>query len=342
MLLLERELKDIQKDHDGSVDAHMIDRDIYTWRGYIKGPIQTPYEGGYFILAIKIPEDYPYNPPKIHFETKIWHPNISSETGAICLDILKNEWSPALTIRTALLSIQALLSAPEPDDPQDAEVASMYRRNYGEFVKTAKLWTSTFAQNQSETREGKVSTLLEMGIDLETATKALQDNGWDTTVAINRIKAAQQRYVAPNFSDNQLYLRGYGRHWGEKITYSVGLAYGSGLLLGGSFGLVKGVAKGGATRKLFINSILNTCGTYGPRLGNGAACVTLLYCVINTVTKLSRGERAGEDAYIAPAAGLAAGALYKCKGTWPALAKYSLGSAAAFSAIDYALRNSLI
>ena len=46
------------------------------------------------------------------------HPNISSQTGAICLDILKDEWSPALTLKTALLSLQALLASPAPDDPQ--------------------------------------------------------------------------------------------------------------------------------------------------------------------------------------------------------------------------------
>jgi len=63
------------------------------------------------------------------FDTKIWHPNISSQTGAICLDFLKNEWTPALTIRTALISLQALLCAPEPDDPQDAEVARQYKND---------------------------------------------------------------------------------------------------------------------------------------------------------------------------------------------------------------------
>ena len=76
-----------------------------------------------FTIDIKILPDYPFKPPQMQFDTKIWHPNISSQTGVICLDILKKEWTPALTIRTALISIQALLSCPEPDDPQDAEVA---------------------------------------------------------------------------------------------------------------------------------------------------------------------------------------------------------------------------
>jgi len=72
------------------------------------------------------------------FDTKIWHPNISSQTGAICLDILKDEWSPALTIRTGLLSLQALLCAAEPDDPQDAVVASEYKQDRKKFNQHAK------------------------------------------------------------------------------------------------------------------------------------------------------------------------------------------------------------
>ena len=84
--------------------------------------VTHPKFSGTFIIDINIPDDYPYNPPKMKFRTKIWHPNVSSQTGAICLDVLGKEWSPALSIRTALLSIQALLSAPEASDPQDAEV----------------------------------------------------------------------------------------------------------------------------------------------------------------------------------------------------------------------------
>ena len=87
----------------------MVGNDMTHWKGIIKGPHDTPYNGGTFIVDIKIPPDYPYKPPKMQFDTKIWHPNVSSQTGVICLDILKDEWSPALTIRTALLSLQALL-----------------------------------------------------------------------------------------------------------------------------------------------------------------------------------------------------------------------------------------
>merc|ERR1712110_1372579 len=97
------------------------------------------------MIDIQLPNDYPFVPPKMKFDTKIWHPNISSESGAICLDILKNEWSPALSIRTALLSLQALLCAPEPDDPQDAVVAAQYKKNKKGFESQAKAWTIKYA-----------------------------------------------------------------------------------------------------------------------------------------------------------------------------------------------------
>lgn len=82
---------------------------------------------------------------RVRFMTKIYHPNID-KLGRICLDILKDKWSPALQIRTVLLSIQALLSAPNPDDPLDNTVANQWKTNEAEAIKTAKEWTANFAK----------------------------------------------------------------------------------------------------------------------------------------------------------------------------------------------------
>eukprot|EP00164_Ancoracysta_twista_P000411 GFYU01000559.1.p3 GENE.GFYU01000559.1~~GFYU01000559.1.p3 ORF type:complete len:149 (+),score=43.79 GFYU01000559.1:24-470(+) len=111
----------------------------------IAGPSSSPYEGGIFKLELFLPEEYPMSPPKVRFLTKIYHPNID-KVGRICLDILKDKWSPALQIRTVLLSIQALLSAPNPDDPLDNDVAEMWKKNETEAIKNAKSYTAQFAR----------------------------------------------------------------------------------------------------------------------------------------------------------------------------------------------------
>ncbi|KAB2032421.1 hypothetical protein ERO13_D05G341900v2 [Gossypium hirsutum] len=110
----------------------------------ILGPTQSPYEGGVFKLELFLPEEYPMTAPKVRFLTKIYHPNID-KLGRICLDILKDKWSPALQIRTVLLSIQALLSAPNPDDPLSENIAKHWKTNEAEAVETAKEWTRLYA-----------------------------------------------------------------------------------------------------------------------------------------------------------------------------------------------------
>ncbi|RMZ71344.1 ubiquitin-conjugating enzyme E2 N [Pyrenophora seminiperda CCB06] len=111
----------------------------------IDGPSQSPYEGGVFKLELFLPDDYPMTPPKVRFLTKIYHPNID-RLGRICLDVLKSNWSPALQIRTILLSIQALLGAPNPDDPLANDVAQAWKEDQQQAIKTAQEWTQQYAK----------------------------------------------------------------------------------------------------------------------------------------------------------------------------------------------------
>ncbi|KAH0473284.1 MAG: uncharacterized protein KVP18_001493 [Porospora cf. gigantea A] len=180
-----KELRDMTEAEDDMIFVETVDNDLYHWRARIHGPHGTVYEGGIFDLDIMVPEDYPYQPPRIQFDTKVWHPNVSSQTGMICLDILKAEWSPALTIRTTLLSIQALLSCPEPDEPQDAEVAAMFRNHKSLFDSTARSWTASFAQPLTQ----KVQLLLDMGFDEAAALEALKRSHGDHETAINSLLA---------------------------------------------------------------------------------------------------------------------------------------------------------
>merc|ERR1712060_927698 len=94
----------------------------------IMGPPDSAYQGGVFFLNINFPSDYPFKPPKVNFTTKIYHCNVNSN-GAICLDILKDQWSPALTISKVLLSISSLLTDPNPNDPLVPEIAQVYLKD---------------------------------------------------------------------------------------------------------------------------------------------------------------------------------------------------------------------
>ncbi|CAJ1974911.1 unnamed protein product [Sphenostylis stenocarpa] len=185
---VQKELVECSKDSEGSgIKVSPKSDNLVQLIGTIPGPVGTPYEGGTFQIDITLPEGYPFEPPKMQFKNKVWHPNISSQSGAICLDILKDQWSPALTLKTALLSVQALLSAPQPDDPQDAVVAQQYLKDYQTFVNTARYWTESFAKESSRGIEDKVQKLVEMGFAEAQVRNILEAVGGDENLALERL-----------------------------------------------------------------------------------------------------------------------------------------------------------
>ncbi|CAG8626842.1 5288_t:CDS:2 [Paraglomus brasilianum] len=105
--------------------------DILVWKAILEGERDTPYEGGQWKLRINIPRNYPMAPPNIKFMTKICHPNIHFKSGEICLDVLKNAWSPAWTLQSACIAIRLLLSNPEPSSPLncDADAETRWATN---------------------------------------------------------------------------------------------------------------------------------------------------------------------------------------------------------------------
>lgn len=143
---IKREYELIKEDPPANCSAGPLDsdNDMFSWQATIMGPTESAYEGGVFFLDIKFPKEYPFKPPKVCFITKIYHPNINS-AGAICLDILKDQWSPALTISKVLLSICSLLTDPNPEDPLVPSIAKLYKTNKKLYNTRAKLYTIRYA-----------------------------------------------------------------------------------------------------------------------------------------------------------------------------------------------------
>nr|XP_016930736.1 ubiquitin-conjugating enzyme E2 N [Drosophila suzukii]XP_016930745.1 ubiquitin-conjugating enzyme E2 N [Drosophila suzukii] len=139
-----KETQRLLEDPSPGISAIPDEKNARYFHVLVSGPQDSPYEGGIFKLELFLPGAYPMKAPLVRFLTKIYHPNIDS-LGRICLDVLGDKWSPALQIRTILLSIQALLSAPNPDDPLVNDVADLWKVNEKRAIQNAREWTLRYA-----------------------------------------------------------------------------------------------------------------------------------------------------------------------------------------------------
>ena len=141
---LQYELKNREELKSYGITLETNEDNIYKWIVIMKGPEKSPYENGTFRLSIEFPANYPFSPQLINFITRIYHCNINN-SGGICLDILKDQWSPALTVNKVLLSIISLLNDPNPDDPLVPEIAEVYLKDREKYIENAKRHTEIYA-----------------------------------------------------------------------------------------------------------------------------------------------------------------------------------------------------
>ncbi|KAF8685073.1 hypothetical protein RHS04_01028 [Rhizoctonia solani] len=138
-------MKDLQNEDMGGMTLTPSDHSLFEWTGILPGPEGSVYEGGEFHVEITLPSDYPFHSPRLRLKTKIYHMNINDQ-GGICLDILKNAWSPALSLYKVMLSLSSLLTDPNPNDPLVPSIANEYTRRRKVHDTTARRWVQLHAQ----------------------------------------------------------------------------------------------------------------------------------------------------------------------------------------------------
>lgn len=121
------------------------EENVFVWHVKLHAPKGSLYYGGVFHLQISFPTSYPFKPPRIVFLTRIFHPNINAN-GHICLDILKDSWTPALTIQKVIISLISWLDEPNASDPLVPEIGRLYVSNREEYKKKVKEYVNLYAK----------------------------------------------------------------------------------------------------------------------------------------------------------------------------------------------------
>lgn len=132
---------------EGFSASPISEDNLLLWKATIPGPKNSPFEGGSFDLEIMYGLDYPWQPPKVKFLTKVYHPNISPK-GGICLDILKKSWSPCINIITLLLSISSLLTEPNTEHGLSLDILAICKMNPSLYEENARKWTQLYAMKK--------------------------------------------------------------------------------------------------------------------------------------------------------------------------------------------------
>ncbi|CAE7009649.1 hypothetical protein CFE70_001768 [Pyrenophora teres f. teres 0-1] len=141
-----------QAPHPGYI-VSLLNSDLFTWHGSLQGLKKSPYEGGTFSFHVQFTEDYPTEPPKLNFTTKIYHPNVDGKTGAVSWKMLGRDWHHNHTMEKVLLSLRMLLDHPELESAVEVGLANELANRREAYLNHAKGWTERCAMPNSVSTE---------------------------------------------------------------------------------------------------------------------------------------------------------------------------------------------
>ncbi|CAK65324.1 unnamed protein product (macronuclear) [Paramecium tetraurelia] len=146
-----KEQNDLQKLNDPTMIIQINETDILIWHVYLHGPQDSPFEDGIFKIKVSIPSNYPISAPTLHFQTRIFHPNVHMDTGEVCLEVLSQKWEPRWTIESVLRAVRLMLQEPNPYSPLNCDAANLLKANdlIG-YKSIAQYYTSKYAIDKHE------------------------------------------------------------------------------------------------------------------------------------------------------------------------------------------------
>jgi ubiquitin-conjugating enzyme E2 S len=140
-----KELVSLQKDPPEGVRVFLNEADVTDIHAAIDGPESTPYAGGHFRVKLVLSKNFPAEPPKGFFLTKIFHPNVA-KNGEICVNTLKKDWKADYGLKHILLTIKCLLIVPNPESALNEEAGKMLLEQYDDYFSRAKMFTEIHAK----------------------------------------------------------------------------------------------------------------------------------------------------------------------------------------------------
>lgn len=152
IILLRNQLKELTKNPLDDISVGLVDdSNIYEWQVLMNGPTDTLFEGGWFKATLSFPPDYPNKPPKMKFQSDMWHPNIHKD-GLVCISILheakedpfntqekmSEKWRPIIGIESVLVSVMSMLGDPNFESPANIDASVMLKNDPGAYKKKVR------------------------------------------------------------------------------------------------------------------------------------------------------------------------------------------------------------